>query len=42
MVRGERGQAHEAYSAALNEAGEGSQRPLLEMKVADTADTNDA
>lgn len=42
MVRGERAQAHEAYSAALKEAGEGSQSPLLEMKVADTADTNDA
>jgi predicted negative regulator of RcsB-dependent stress response len=42
MIRGERAAAHEAYSAALGEAGEGAQRPLLEMKVADTADTNDA
>lgn len=42
MVRGEREAAHEAYAAALTEAGEGAQRPILEMKVADTADTNDA
>lgn len=42
MMRGERAQAHEAYAAALEEAGPGAQRPLLEMKVADTADTNDA
>ena len=41
MVRGQRREAHEAYSAALADAGEGTQRPLLEMKVADTADTND-
>jgi len=42
MVRGEREEAHEAYSAALSEASEGAQRPLLEMKVSDTADVNDA
>lgn len=42
MMRGERAQAQEAYAAALEEAGPGAQRPLLEMKVADTADTNDA
>jgi len=42
MVRGERAAAHEAYAAALAEAGEGAQRPILKMKVADTADTNDA
>ncbi len=42
MVRGERGLAHEAYAAALSEAGSNAQRPLLEMKVADTADANDA
>ena len=42
MVRDERGLANEAYRSALNEAGEGSQKPLLEMKVADTADANGA
>ncbi len=42
MVRGERDLAHEAYGAALSEAGAGSQRPLLELKVADTADSDDA
>ena len=42
MARGERREAHEAYSAALTEAGENAQRPLLEMKVADTADTNES
>lgn len=41
MVRGDRAEAHEAYSAALAELSEGAQRPLLQMKVADTADTND-
>lgn len=42
MARGERGLAHEAYSAALTEAGEDAQRPLLELKVSDTADANEA
>lgn len=42
MARGERGLAHEAYSAALSEAGEDAQRPLLELKVTDTADANEA
>lgn len=39
MLRDERAEAHEAYVAALAEMGQGAQRPLLEMKVADTADT---
>lgn len=39
MMRGERPEAHEAYVAALAEMGQGAQRSLLEMKVADTADT---
>lgn len=38
LARGERALAHEAYQSALAEAQEGSQRPLLEVKVADTAD----
>ncbi len=42
MARGERALAHEAYSAALEEAGEDAQRPLLKLKVADTADANEA
>lgn len=40
MTRGERRQAHEAYSAAQNEAAQA--RPLLDMKVADTADADGA
>jgi len=42
LARGERALAHEAYQSALAEAQEGSQRPLLEVKVADTADAVDA
>jgi len=42
MTRGERSLAHEAYSAALDEAGEDAARPLLELKVADTADADEA
>ena len=38
LARGERALAHEAYSAALADMPEGSQRALLEFKVADTAD----
>lgn len=37
MARGERREAHEAYLAA-QAAGEGGARPVLAMKVADTAD----
>jgi predicted negative regulator of RcsB-dependent stress response len=42
MSRGERALAHEAYSAALTEAGQGAQRPLLELKAANTAQPDDA
>ena len=42
FARGERALAHEAYTAAMNEAGANAARPLLRMKVADTADANDA
>lgn len=42
MARGERALAHEAYSAALDEAGQDAPRPLLELKVSDTADANEA
>ena len=42
MARGERALAHEAYSAALAEAGQQATRPLLKLKVADTADANEA
>jgi predicted negative regulator of RcsB-dependent stress response len=42
MTRGERALAHEAYSAALAEAGEDAQRPLLKLKVSDTADADEA
>ncbi len=38
MARGERALAHEAYSAALAEAEDEAGRPLLRLKVADTAD----
>ena len=42
LTRGETVLAHEAYSAALVELSEGEVRPMLEMKAADTASTNDA
>jgi predicted negative regulator of RcsB-dependent stress response len=42
IARSERSLAHEAYSAALTDLGDGVQRPLLEMKVADTADADDS
>lgn len=38
MARGERALAHEAYSAALAEAPDQAGRPLLRLKVSDTAD----
>lgn len=38
LARGERAQAHEAYTAALSAVGGSQTRPLLEMKAADTAD----
>ncbi len=42
LTRGETVLAHEAYSAALVELSEGEVRPMLEMKVADTAGVGDA
>lgn len=38
LANGDRASAHEAYASALAQTQEGSQRPLLEVKVADTAD----
>lgn len=40
LADGDRESAHEAYAAALSQAEDGSQRPLLEVKVADTADAD--
>jgi predicted negative regulator of RcsB-dependent stress response len=42
MLRAERTLAHEAYREALDALAEGSPRPVLEMKVADTADAGSA
>lgn len=42
LLRGERALAHEAYSAALENLKDGVQKPLLQMKVFDTADANEA
>ena len=42
MGRNERDLARESYAAAMAEVGEGTRRPILEMKVADTALANDA
>ena len=42
LERGERALAHEAYRSALDGLDDGSQKPLLELKVADTADAADA
>ena len=36
-IRGERALAHEAYRSAAAETREGEQRPILEIKVDDTA-----
>ena len=38
LLRGDRDLAHEAYAAALADAGDVIDRPVLEMKVADTAE----
>jgi predicted negative regulator of RcsB-dependent stress response len=38
LARGERLLAHESYSAAMSDETDKSQRPILKMKVADTAD----
>ena len=37
ILQGERALAHEAYLAAARETGEGDQRPILDIKVEDTA-----
>ncbi len=42
LSRGERAEAHEAYASALAQVQEGNQRPLLEVKVADTADAGNS
>jgi predicted negative regulator of RcsB-dependent stress response len=42
LARGERALAYQSYSAALAEALSEDQRPLLEVKVADTADARDS
>ncbi len=41
LARGERKLAHDAYTTALAHVQPGDQRPVLEMKIADTADSND-
>lgn len=38
LARGERAAAHEAYQSALENLEDGTQKPLLELKAADTAD----
>lgn len=40
LSRGERQLAHEAYRSALDDIKDGTQRPLLELKAADTADAD--
>lgn len=42
LARGERGLAHEAYTTARSYVESGEQRPVLEMKIADTADPSDS
>jgi predicted negative regulator of RcsB-dependent stress response len=42
LSRGERSLAHESYVAARSFVGAGEQRPVLEMKIADTADASDS
>lgn len=37
LARGERGEAHDAYASALQEAGDELNLPILEMKADDTA-----
>lgn len=41
LARGERALAHESYNTAMSHVQSGDQRPVLEMKIADTADTSD-
>lgn len=42
LARDERALAHQSYSAAMSYVQAGDQRPLLEMKLADTADASDS
>jgi predicted negative regulator of RcsB-dependent stress response len=42
LARDERALAHESYTTALSHVQSGDQRPVLEMKIADTADTSDS
>lgn len=42
LARGDRVLAHQAYTKAMSHVQAGDQRPLLEMKIADTADTSDS
>lgn len=41
LARGERDLAHQSYTTALSHVQSGDQRPVLEMKIADTADNAD-
>lgn len=42
LARGERELAHQSYTTAMTYVQPGDQRPVLEMKIADTAATSDA
>ncbi|MDZ7669108.1 MAG: tetratricopeptide repeat protein [Gammaproteobacteria bacterium] len=42
LSRGERALAHQSYVAARSHGSGEQQRPVLEMKIADTADTSDS
>lgn len=42
LSRGERALAHQSYVAARSHGSGEEQRPVLEMKIADTADTSDS
>lgn len=42
LARNERSLAHQSYTRALSYASPGEKRPVLEMKIADTADASDS
>lgn len=42
LARGERTLAHQSYVTAQSHLSAGDQRPVLEMKIADTADASDS
>jgi predicted negative regulator of RcsB-dependent stress response len=42
LARGERELAHQSYLTAQERLEAGEQRPVLEMKIADTADASDS